>query len=183
MNEITILIAAVIVAILLWLAINRKRQPRYRRKPVLTGSDLDFFHRLQDALPECHVFPQVAMSALVDPMGRGRARQAAIESMASKRVGYAVFNEEMQLLAVVELAHRSRVARRDAIRDEYFTSAGIPTVRFQTTQLPSEVKIRQSILTQAQSFQRAASNSNARSSKMESRRQKTAWRNTASAQV
>jgi hypothetical protein len=183
MNEITILIAAVVAAVLLWLAINRDKQPRYRRKSVLTGSDLDFFHRLQSALPECHVFPQVAMSALVDPMGRGRARQAAIESIVAKRVGYAVFDEEMQLLAVVELNHRSRVTRKDAARDEYFASAGIQTIRFQARHLPSEAKIRQSVLIEAQVRQRAASNSNACSSKMESRRQKTPWRNTANAHV
>ncbi|RJG07270.1 DUF2726 domain-containing protein [Noviherbaspirillum cavernae] len=172
-------------AALLWLAFHGGGKPRYKSKPVLTGGDLEFFHTLRNALPGCHVFPKVAMTALLEPTGLGRARQLAHERIAARRVGYAVFDEDMQLRAVVELSHRSGVSRKELARDEYLASAGIKTLRFHARQLPSEAIIEQVIFARSvrQLLHRDVSNTNARSSKMESRRQKTPWRNTASMNI
>lgn len=103
------------------------------------------YFRLRHALPECHVCPQVAASALIEPAGMGKVRQRAMSALGGKRVGYAVFDQDMNLLAVVELAYRSRPTRLERAREACFASAGIRTVRFHARRLPSEDKIRASI--------------------------------------
>lgn len=142
----TILFAVIVVAGMLgwWLA-ARVKPARYRKKIVLTGDERDFYFRLRSALPECHVCPQVAASALIEPAGMGKVRQRAVSALGGKRVGFAVFDEDMELLAVVELAHRSRPTRLEHAREACFASAGIRTVRFHARRLPSENKIRASI--------------------------------------
>jgi hypothetical protein len=159
--------------------------PRYRKKAVLIGTNLDFFHLLCRALPECHVFPQMALSALVEPQGTGRSRQSAFDRIATKRAGYAVFDKDMQLLAVVELNHKGRVPRKEAKREAYLASAGIRTIRFQSKQLPSESKIQRNILigSTQESGQRTKPNTRINFSKVEHKRLKTPWRNTLNAHM
>ena len=150
-KEETILVAAIVFGgLLLWLFIHRERPLRFRAKAALTGVEREFFFRLRDALPSCQVCPQLAVSALIEPAGIGAARQRALECIAGQRVGYAVFDGDMQLIAVVELDHHSRTTRRDATRDQYFSSAGIRTVRFKAKCLPSELNIRKHIFARAE---------------------------------
>lgn len=146
MNAFAVLVLMAGMGGFLLFALNNKKTPRYRKKTILTGRDLEFFFRLQHALPQCHVFPHVAMSALVEPFGVGRVRQSAIARIARKRVGYAVFNREMTLLAVVELERRLQPRRSDVSRDIYFSSAGVKTIRFPSKRIPSDAKIQNSIL-------------------------------------
>lgn len=143
--ETVVFIGIVFVGLLGWFAANHARSVRYRRKPVLTGREREFFFRLRNALSECHVCPQVAVPALIEPAGVGKLRRQALATVSGKRVGYAVFDEDMDLLAVVELAHRSRPTRMERAREACLASAGIRTVRFYARGLPSEVKIRSSI--------------------------------------
>lgn len=150
-REETILVAAIVFGgLLLWLFIHREKSWRFRSKAALTGVEREFFFRLRDALPSCQVCPQLAVSALIEPAGIGAARQRALERIAGQRVGYAVFDGNMQLIAVVELDHHSRTSRRDVIRDQYFSSAGIRTVRFKAKCLPSELNIRKHIFARAE---------------------------------
>lgn len=151
MKEAIVVAAIVFGGLLLWLFIHRKRPLRFRSKAALTGVEREFFFRLRDALPTCQVCPQLAVSALIEPIGIGAARRRALESIAGKRVGYAVFDEDMRLIAVVELDHGSRTVRDDAARDKYFSSAGIHTVRFNAKCLPSALKIRKCIFARAES--------------------------------
>jgi hypothetical protein len=148
MSMIFPMILALVVGLLLLAAVRSGSATgtRYRKRTMLAGSDLEFFYRLQRALPACHIFPQVAMSALIEPIGIGKVRQSAFARIVGKQVGYAVFDEEMKLLAVVELDYRSRLSRRDVCRDAYFSGAGIKTVRFQSKRKPSESRIKASVL-------------------------------------
>lgn len=142
-----VLSLGLVLVLLVWMIhTNGTLDPvRYRKRAMLAGGELEFFYRLRRALPECHVFPQVAMSALVEPMGIGKARQSAFARIMGKRVGYAVFDDEMKLLAVVELDYRSRLSRQDAKRDACFSEVGVKTVRFQSKRKPSEARIKSSI--------------------------------------
>lgn len=153
---------------------------RFRRKPVLTGGEREFFFRLQTALPECVVCPQVAVSALLEPVGVGKLRQAAVDCIDGKRVSYAVFDKEMQLITVVEIDHRTRRSRRAAARDAYFASAGIRTVRFQSHCLPSDTKIRSAIFTRTPVISTYTVD---RGAEIEFVRPETPWRNTFNAHI
>ena len=145
MNEITVFFSVIAGGLVLWLFMTRERAVRYRRRPVLTGGGVEFFYRLQRALPACSICPQVAVTALLEPAGIGKARKAALDLIVGKRVGYAVFDEELQLIAVVELDYRARLTRRETVRDGWFAAAGIKVVRFHAKHLPSETKIQNRI--------------------------------------
>jgi hypothetical protein len=179
MKDIFVFVAIVFIGLLGWFVVMRAQSARYRRKPVLTGSERDFFFRLRSALPECHVCPQVAVSALIEPAGMGKMRQQAIASIGRMRAGYAIFDEDMHLLAVVELAHRSRPTRAEKAREACLSSAGVRTVRFHAKRLPSEGKIRASVFTR-----RSAANAQlyVRTDK-ELDFRKAPWRNTVNAHL
>lgn len=140
-----VFVAVIFAGLFGWFLVVREKPVRYRTKAVLTGGQREFYSRLRRALPECHVCPQVAVSALIEPAGMGKLRQRAVNALGGKRVDYAVFDEKMDLLAVVELVHRSRPSRIERAREACFSSAGIRTLRFQAKRMPSEGRIRTSI--------------------------------------
>jgi len=145
MKEIIVAASIVLGGLLLWGYLHRERSFRFRERAVLTGGELEFFFRLRDALPECVICPQVAVAALIEPTGAGPLRHKALASIGGKRVGYAVFDESMQLLAVVEYDHHGRRKRSDVLRDAWFASAGVRTIRFHAKHLPNEGMIKSRI--------------------------------------
>lgn len=145
MTEVAVFTLIVALGMAGWFALNRNHPARFRARPVVTGTSLDFFFRLKHALPECTVCPQVAATSLLEPMGAGPGRKAALHRIVGRRVGYAVFDAEMRLLVVIELDHRPRLTRREAECDAYFAEAGIKTLRFHPKRMPSEAKIRLSV--------------------------------------
>lgn len=180
MMEAIVFAVIVLSGLLFRFVLGRQRKFRYRRKAVLTGGEREFFFHLQKALPECVVCPQIAVSALLEPVGVGRFRQDAMECIDGKRVGYAVFSKDMHLIAVVELDHRTRTSRRAAARDAYFASAGVRTVRFQSKHIPSDTKIRGDIFARTATFSTVATDRNI---EIEFVRPATPWRNTANAHI
>ncbi|KIF80328.1 hypothetical protein TSA66_05070 [Noviherbaspirillum autotrophicum] len=176
MKDAIVMVAIVLGGLFLWLFLHREKPMRFRQRAVLTGCDLEFFFRLSDALPECIVCPQVAMSALLEPAGTGVPRQQAMAQIAGGRVGYAVFDREMRLLAVVELNHRSRATRRETARDACLSSAGIKIVRFHAKHLPSPKQIATAVLTPPQACYRPRASQ--RSEAARNKRADIPWRNT-----
>jgi hypothetical protein len=151
-----IVFASVLAGGLVWWAIvHRERPARFKRRPVMTGSAREFMFHLQRALPECIVCPQLAATALLEPLGVGRARKAALERIVGRRVGFAVFDRDMHLLAVIELDHRPKLTKREAECDAYFASAGVMTLRFRAKHIPSEEQIRSKIFPRFPSAGRA----------------------------
>jgi hypothetical protein len=185
MREITVFLFVIAGGLILWFFMTRERAVRYRRRPVLTGSGLEFFHRLQRALPACAICPQVAVTALLEPAGIGKARKAALDLIVGKRVGYAVFDEELELIAVVELDYRARLTRRETVRDGWFASAGIKVVRFHVKHLPSETKIQTRIYAGIAERQEhcAAYMGGRDDNAIEFRRPKAPWSNTVNAHM
>ena len=178
--ETFVFVSIVFTGLLGWFLVTKVKPTRYRKKSMLTGSERDFYFRLRHALPECHVCPQVAASALIEPAGMGKMRQHALTALDGQRVGYAVFDEDMDLLAVVELAHRSRPTRAERAREACLASAGIRTVRFQAKRLPSETRIRTSIF-ERRSVRSAQQAPQSADKELEFR--KTPWRNTVNAHL
>lgn len=150
MVEALLFTAIVICGFGLRFVLTRKESIRFRKKPVLTGGEHELFLRLRHALPECLICPHVPVSVLLQPVGASRIRRAALECIAGKKVGYAIFNEKLELLAVVDLDQHGRRSRHAAVRDAYFASAGIQSFRFHAKRMPSQATIRRSIFSRAQ---------------------------------
>ena len=96
------------------------------RKP-LTDRERQMFHRLKEALPDHHVFAQVAFSALLDTTDR------AVRNTFDRKVAdFVVCTAELDVLATVELddeTHRNRQVH-DRFRDALLTDAGYHVLRY-----------------------------------------------------
>jgi len=140
---ILVAILAVVVVVVVGGKGKRKGAADYARRAILSANEADFFHRLTRANSDGYVFPQVALSALLEPASKDRkARASAFNRIARKRVDYAIYTDKLQLLCVVELDDRTHKAAHDAERDAMLASAGIKTLRWQSKNKPEIAEIR-----------------------------------------
>jgi len=127
------------------------RRGLFRSRPLMTDNELEFFARLEKALPECTVFSQVAMSGVLDVTlpSSHPAYWRARSTFDRKRIDYVVCSRGgKRLIAVVELDDKSHTSkhRQDAERDAMLAGAGIRTVRFPSHPRPSAREIRAMVL-------------------------------------
>jgi hypothetical protein len=142
-----VLLALVVLATLL-LAQARKSGPgeKYKRRDIMTDNEMEFFGRLVTALPDHYIFPQVAMSALLDPASTDRKKAHSDRlRIAQQRIDYVVCNRRCEVVAVVELDDKTHSHVKDKVRDDRLAQGGIRTVRFQSRQKPSVDTIRAAV--------------------------------------
>lgn len=119
----------------------------YRRRQLMTANEQEFFGRLRTALPDHLVFPQVAMSAIIEASSSdGKKAHRDRLRIAQQRVDYLIVDARGDIVVVVELDDRTHSAARDQVRDKRLTQAGIKTVRFQSRDKPAPDAIRAAIL-------------------------------------
>jgi len=143
----TVLLAALCLAgpfLYLYLKASAKNSVRYKSKNLLTDNELEFFKRLTRALPDVHIFPQVAMSALIEPTATKGTKtfMSAFGRISQKRVDYALYDAGMKLLCIVELDDKMHNAAKDEVRDRFLNSAGIRTIRWNSKNKPQESEIQ-----------------------------------------
>lgn len=120
---------------------------RYKARRLQTTNEEEFFMRLRRAVPELHVFPQVALSALVEARGASNQdRLAAFRRISQKRVDWAICDQDLEVVCVVELDDATHDARRDADRDRILRSAGIPCIRWQSRGRPNSGEVRSRVM-------------------------------------
>ncbi|MGY6251842.1 DUF2726 domain-containing protein [Paraburkholderia caledonica] len=114
---------------------------------VLTDTEVKFFRQLQGVLTDELIFPQVAMSALIKPTGRGTQYWSSFGKISQKRVDFAIYRKDLSLVAIIELDDPSHDKREeeDQQRDAYLKSAGIRTVRLDVRKWPDDATIRAKI--------------------------------------
>jgi len=134
-------LGVVLVLVLVW-----SRKPRYRRHRIMTENEQEFYRRILDACPDCQVWPQVPILALVRPDAKegSRAFWMAFKRISNTRVDWVVVRD-MEVLAIVELDDRSHDARRDAQRDKILKSCGYRVVRFSSSRRPDPRQIHDAI--------------------------------------
>lgn len=118
---------------------------RFRMKPLLTENEMEFFGRLLTALPDYHVFPQVAFRAIMSPYSRSSSKNYAKEfsSIGSKHCDYLICSRDtLRVIAIIELDDKTHVASKDKIRDSMTKSAGYKTIRFESRNKPSVQQIK-----------------------------------------
>jgi hypothetical protein len=140
-----VLLVAFILAVLFVLTKLKLAKPGYRAIPIMTANEVEFFGRLCRALPAHYVFPQVAMAALICPAGTSKSNRGAFWKISQKRVDFAIFKKEMELVCLIELDDRTHLAAKDKERDSITECAGIRTLRWQSKSKPSEEAIRTAV--------------------------------------
>ncbi|MDP8920402.1 MAG: DUF2726 domain-containing protein [Pseudomonadota bacterium] len=135
------LLVVMLVLILVW-----TRKPRYRRHTIMTDNEREFYGRLLAACPDCQIWPQVPILALVRPDAKegSRAFWMAFRRISNTRVDWAIVRD-MDVLAIVELDDRSHDARKDAERDRILRSCGYRVVRFNSSRRPNPRQIHEAV--------------------------------------
>jgi hypothetical protein len=141
-----------LVAILAFFVVMLQRREKsslsknlYRSKPLLSANEKEFFIRLSQALPACHVLTQVALGALLQPNVRNNNKEyyRARGVFSQKIADYVICNGNMDVLAVVELDDRTHRNDKDAKRDAMLVQAGYKVIRWDSKNKPTAEQIRE----------------------------------------
>lgn len=147
---ILLVLAVLVVAIVATQSKSAKKTNRtgiYRKRNLMTDNEEEFFGRLVVALPDHYIFPQVAMSALLEAASSDKKEAHSDRmSIAQKRVDYVVCTRRCEVVAVVELDDKTHSRAKDELRDARLEQAGIRPVRFQSRNKPKVETIRTMIL-------------------------------------
>lgn len=116
----------------------------YLKKPLLTDNEKEFFGRLIEALPDFHVFPQVAMGAILMPAvpRSDKSNYYRIRgTFSQKMVDFVVCDKAMSIVVLIELDDRTHVTEKDGKRDAMTSQAGYATLRFSSKNKPTREEI------------------------------------------
>lgn len=122
---------------------------RYKSSPLMSPTEIRFWRILYQAVPGYHIFPQVAINALVDVESENSDHfRKVLRAFNTFRADFIVCDANLKVLAIVELDDRSHDARRDKDnrRDYVTTQAGYKTVRFDCRSWPTVERIKTAIL-------------------------------------
>ncbi|WP_310450298.1 DUF2726 domain-containing protein [Sulfuritalea sp.] len=142
-----ILISAATVVI--YVERQSKRQislPAYNHRRLMTSIEVLFYEKLRAALPELAIFPQVALSAIVDTI-KQPGEITWRNKIANKVLDYVVcVPGSYEVIAIIELDDNThkRPARvkADADKNAALNVAGHRLFRYEARQMPSPERIR-----------------------------------------
>lgn len=147
----TVFVGLTAFGAVIWARCGRSyRTPRPVLRPrLLTANELDFFRRLQSAVPEHDVFAQVSQGALLDvsvPREHPLFWQARAR-FDRKIADFVVCRKsDAGVLCLVELDDRTHNFTADAQRDDVTGEAGLVTLRFWSRAKPSAADLRKAVL-------------------------------------
>lgn len=155
-----------LLVLVFWLTSPKRQMVRgdelpiwpFEPMPLMTDSEVIFFHKIKQALPEYHIFSQVQLSRIIEPDdSTGRDRQFWFNRICRQSVDFVVVDDDLQtVLVAIELddwTHESTARQKqDDKKDKALASAGIPIMRFHAEKMPSSQIIRQDILTTIQHY-------------------------------
>ncbi|NLY26789.1 MAG: DUF2726 domain-containing protein [Alcaligenaceae bacterium] len=131
---------------LVWLVLRRffRTPSGFEPKPLLTKNEQEFYGRLERALPDLYIFPQVAFRALMRPRSpsSSRAYTREFSLIGSKHCDFLVCRKDFSPVVIIELDDRTHSAERDEKRDAMTANAGYVTLRYQSSHRPSIEEIR-----------------------------------------
>lgn len=141
------LLVGMLMVLAAWLGLRRSSSPaalyRLARPTLLTEPEQVLFHRLCEAFPDKHVFPQVALNQVVgvaSSVPDKRQRAVLVNQIQGKALDFLVCGPDTAALLAIELDEKShdRADRRRADQQKAaaLASAGIKLVRFNVAQLP-----------------------------------------------
>ena len=120
--------------------------------PIMTDTEVLFFDKLRDALPDYHIFVQVQLSRIIAGNSDDAAeRRFWFNRICRQSVDYVIVDNDAQTtLVAIELddwTHSNKARQKaDDKKDKALASAGIPIVRFHAERMPTTAMIRQELL-------------------------------------
>jgi hypothetical protein len=105
---------------------------RFKKKNIMTETELNFFHVLAQALPGYYIFPQVATHAILQCNANNPSHYwKAFNRFNSTIIDYVICDANFTVTAIIELDDRTHEAKKDKdnIRDAMLTKAGYNIIR------------------------------------------------------
>lgn len=126
--------------------------------PIMTDTEVIFFHKLQSALPEYHIFVQVQLSRIINASSeQASERSFWFNRICRQSVDYVIVDVDAQTtLVAIELddwTHNSKSRQKaDDKKDKALASAGIAIVRFHAERMPSTDMLKYEIMQVIESY-------------------------------
>ena len=127
-----LLVAAVLIVLVLVLASGKTGGTLpVEAREILTKREREALIALETALPNCRIYPQVAMGALIKPRSGLDARERARvrNRFAQKIVDFVAEDRQSGELLLIEVDDKTHNAAKDKQRDAITAAAGFRTVR------------------------------------------------------
>ena len=126
--------------------------------PIMTDTEVLFFNKLQNALPEYHIFVQVQLSRIITANSEEASERSFwFNRICRQSVDYVITDIDSQTtLVAIELddwTHSSKARQKaDDKKDKALASAGIVIVRFHAERMPSADMLRYEIMQVIESY-------------------------------
>lgn len=120
--------------------------------PIMTDTEVLFFHKLKDALPEYHIFVQVQLSRIIEANSEETSERSFwFNRICRQSVDYVITDIDGQTtLVAIELddwTHNSKSRQKaDDKKDKALASAGIAIVRFDAERMPNADMLRYELM-------------------------------------
>ena len=128
--------------------ITKFKDVAYLPLRIMTQVEEDFWKLLVQATPGCQVFPKVGGSALVIAQSDNAGHfWEATNRFNKNRFDFVVCNNQLKVIALVELDDQSQEQRLEQDKEQDFitSQAGYRTIRFDSRNWPSVNQIRMGI--------------------------------------
>lgn len=106
----------------------------------MTPNEVEFLYRLERALPQYRVFPQVSMGALIGADTYQQRMQFAM-----KIVDFVICRLDMSVVCIIELDDATHNPLKDLQRDALTRKAGYTTIRWQSRHKPAPAEIAEMV--------------------------------------
>ena len=122
---------------------NDHQELNYKAKKPLTERETEFHQILITALPDHHIFPQVALSRFIVPATRHKYLWNKINQ---KSVDWLICEKDFSIITAIELDDSTHTKAKDAEKDAIFKAAEIPLQRWKKSVMPSAEAIKKMVL-------------------------------------
>ena len=116
--------------------------PNFEEKRIFLEEEEVFFGRLRRALPNCYIFPKVALSSLMEPANPNHQQvQEAMDYLQGRTIDYTICDASLNLLCVIELTTPNSADVDDIPNIDFLKNAAIKCIRWNKHPLPSAEQI------------------------------------------
>ncbi|AAZ18300.1 hypothetical protein Psyc_0437 [Psychrobacter arcticus 273-4] len=126
--------------------------------PIMTATEVIFFNKLKNALPEYHIFVQVQLSRIIEANSDETSERSFwFNRICRQSVDYVIVDVDARTtLVAIELddwTHSSKARQKaDDKKDKALASAGIAIVRFHAERMPSADMLRYELMQVIESY-------------------------------
>ncbi|MFK4706087.1 hypothetical protein ABIC83_002926 [Roseateles asaccharophilus] len=110
----------------------------FKPRRILTGKEIDFFQRLQEAAPQCSVFPFVGFEAFLTPATTMKTRRlAAIRKLATHAAMFVIADKATGVICIAEAREKDEQTTTARARHALLKDAGIQVLSWPRSKLPT----------------------------------------------